>query len=504
MTACLELILDLISPVVHLLNWNSDWLHVEPSEAIAHKGDRCDSVFMVLNGRLRATYRRKAVSLPSTAESVEEYGRGKFIGEVGGLTGTTWPFDVYAIRNSELVRVPIDALLAIIRAHPAAGVHFAAVIASQVQSKYGSRYGAENAPSKGMKSSVPRTVATSGRRPAAVMPSYGLNLATIAVVPLTSVDVTGFCSVLLSSLKEIAPSALITKAIAREHLGDKTYQPGNSLHELKMTRFLGDAEEKHRIVVYQSDLRYTWWTQLAVKQADCILLLVRADEAPQEKQVERCLAWAYDSMRVRIELVIISDKDSVGDEDGVIRNQLDDWTEKREWVTGHQRIRTPFDYHGKDFMRMCRRITGRSVGLALGGGGARGLAHLGIIRALMEAGITVDMVGGTSQGAYIGALFAENPDRPEIVWNKAREMSSTMSSTKEKLLDLTLPMTSMFSGYRFNLGIQKSFGTNLRIQDLVLHFFCVSVDIQRRNLVVHRKGLLWKFVRASMVCQKLW
>lgn len=103
MTRCLEVILGLISPIVHLLNWNSDWLHVEPSEAIAHKGDRCDSVFMVLNGRLRTSQRHNDASLRSSIdERAEEYGRGKFIGEVGGLTGRAWPFDLYAIRNSTL------------------------------------------------------------------------------------------------------------------------------------------------------------------------------------------------------------------------------------------------------------------------------------------------------------------------------------------------------------------------------------------------------------------
>jgi len=494
MTRCMEMILGLISPVVHLLNWNSEWLHVEPSEAIAHKGDPTDSIFMVLNGRLRAAYRD--TTLPSSAaKTVEEYGRGKFIGEVGGLTESTWPYDVYAVRNSELVRVPIDVLISIIRAHPNAGVHFAAVIASQVKSKLRSQGGVTRAP--GMRNPTPAVGEASKAVAPVVMPSYGLNLATIAVVPLTSVDVTGFCSEFLSALNEIAPATLLTKATVREQLGEKTYQPANALHEMKITRFLGDAEEKHRVVVYQADLKYTWWTQLAITQADCILLLVRADEIPQRPQVEQCLAWAHESMGVRIELVVISEKDSSDDKDCEILEEVDDWTEDREWVTGSQRIRAPFDHHGLDFMRMCRRITGRSVGLALGGGGARGLAHLGVIRALMEAGITVDMVGGTSQGAYVAALFAESPDDPDVFTRKAREMSDTLASMKEKLLDLTLPMTSMFSGYRFNKGIQKSFGNN-RIQDLVLNFFCVSVDIQRRNQVVHTKGMLWKFVRASM------
>lgn len=492
MTRCMEIILGLISPVVHLLNWNSEWLHAEPSEAIAHKGDNCDSIFMVLNGRLRASYKDTTLS-SSAADKVEEYGRGKFIGDVGGLTETAWPHDVYAVRNSELVRVPIDVILSIIRAHPTAGVHFAAVIASQMQAKLRSRL----RPTR-----VPRNLGLLGvesgkESETAVMPSYGLNLATVAVVPLSSVDVTGFCSELVSTLSEIAPATLLTKGILREQLGVKTYQPKNPLHEMKMTRFLGDAEEKHRLVVYRADPKYTWWTQLAITQADCILLLVRADEAPEKQQVESCLAWAHQSMNNRIELVIISDKQKADADDCEVRQDVDDWTENREWVTGSHRIRAPFDHHGLDFMRMCRRITGRSIGLVLGGGGARGLGHLGVMRALMEVGITVDMVGGTSQGAYIAALFAESPDNPDIVTRKAREMADTLASMKEKILDLTLPMTSMFSGYRFNRGIIKSFG-NLRIQDLVLTFFCVSVDIQRRNQVVHTKGLLWKFVRASM------
>ena len=51
-------------------------------------------------------------------------------------------------------------------------------------------------------------------------------------------------------------------------------------------------------------------------------------------------------------------------------------------------VRAPFQDHFQDFNRMCRRITGQSIGLVLGAGGARGLAHLGVIRALNEAGIS--------------------------------------------------------------------------------------------------------------------
>lgn len=121
----------------------------------------------------------------------------------------------------------------------------------------------------------------------------------------------------------------------------------------------------------------------------------------------------------------------------------------------------------------------------------------GVIRALKEVGVTVDMVGGTSQGAFCGALFARNPDDYEKVLKACRVMAEDASSMKEKLFDLTLPMASMFAGRRFNKGIKKLLG-KLRIQDLVLNFFCVSVDLQNQNTVVHTKGQLWKSVRASM------
>ena len=72
-----------------------------------------------------------------------------------------------------------------------------------------------------------------------------------------------------------------------------------------------------------------------------------------------------------------------------------------------------------------------------------------------------------------------------------------MSSIRAKLFDLTLPMTSLFSGRQFNRGIRKLLG-KLRIQDLPLNFYCVSVDLQKQEQVIHTKGLLWKYVRASM------
>jgi len=525
MAASLVPILSVLSPVVHLLTWTTEWMHVEAAREIVQKGSPCNSLYIVLNGRLRATNRSKARNrvLGGASSNIvppEEYGRGKIFGQVGSLANVDWPFDVFAIRQSELAKVPIKTLEVVVQNFPHAGLFLARVVASHVESLYFSKR-EQTAPSNGFAYNISEQFSSNetGRRRSHItkqlpynLPSYGLNLATIAVVPLSyNFDVKRFCNTLCKAMQTIAPCKLLTKSLVKQDLGGKVCSNRNALHDLKMTRYLADVEENNRVVIYQADNKFTFWTRLSILQADCILLVVDSQQAPETSRIEQTLTWAYEAMDVRIELVVVGKEESSPDEnddtdidvsyfeedDISVSDHLNNWSESRKWIAGHHLVRAPFGRYRMDFRRMCRRISGRSIGLVLGAGGARGIAHLGVIRALQEAGITVDMVGGTSQGAFAGALFAKSPDDYNQVLEAFRKMAADASSMKEKLLDLTLPMASMFAGRRFNRSIKKLLG-KLRIQDLVLNFFCVSVDLQNQNTVVHTKGLLWKYVRASM------
>ena len=75
------------------------------------------------------------------------------------------------------------------------------------------------------------------------------------------------------------------------------------------------------------------------------------------------------------------------------------------------------------FSRIFRYITGESVGIVLGGGGARGLSHIGMIKSTLEAGIPIDHVAGVSIGALIGGLYAVERDLREVTL-KARSFST--------------------------------------------------------------------------------
>uniref|UniRef100_A0A8R1YTX5 cNMP binding protein n=2 Tax=Pristionchus pacificus TaxID=54126 RepID=A0A8R1YTX5_PRIPA len=151
--------------------------------------------------------------------------------------------------------------------------------------------------------------------------------------------------------------------------------------------------------------------------------------------------------------------------------------------------------HRSDFARLARILTGNAIGLVLGGGGARGAAHVGVIRALREAGVPVDIVGGTSIGSMIGGLFAESPNAS--IEERARSWFEVMCSFWRKLLDLTWAHSAMFTGAQFNQTLKDLFDDR-EIEDLWLPYFCISTDISTSEMRVHRSGPLWAYCRASM------
>jgi NTE family protein len=139
------------------------------------------------------------------------------------------------------------------------------------------------------------------------------------------------------------------------------------------------------------------------------------------------------------------------------------------------------------------RPDGKKLGLALGSGVARGLAHIGVLGVLEKEGITVDMIAGTSIGALIGALYAQGRTIGEIT-DIARELGSNRLSY---LLDLNLPKTGLLRGRRIEDGLKKFFG-NMEFGDLKMPFACVATDIDTGEEVVIDKGPLWQAIRASV------
>jgi len=135
----------------------------------------------------------------------------------------------------------------------------------------------------------------------------------------------------------------------------------------------------------------------------------------------------------------------------------------------------------------------RKIGLALGGGAARGLAHIGVLEVLEKEGIPIDMIAGTSAGAAIGALYAQGKHASQIkdlVINIKRMQFLS-------LVDLALPRSGFIEGTRIK-NLLKSVIGDIKFSDLRIPLACVATDIRSGEEVVISQGSVLEGVRASI------
>ncbi len=151
--------------------------------------------------------------------------------------------------------------------------------------------------------------------------------------------------------------------------------------------------------------------------------------------------------------------------------------------------------------RFWRFILGKPNALVLGGGGVRGYCHFGVIKALLEHNIPIDIIGGTSVGAIVGGLYAFTLDYAKAleIFSQGTDLIASTVSFK----NITLPLVSIFSGNPLNDFNREIFGST-RIENLSLPFFCVSANLSSKSEYMHKSGLLWQAVRSSSSIPGLW
>ncbi|KAM6987192.1 patatin-like phospholipase domain-containing protein 7a [Aplochiton taeniatus] len=480
-----------MSSFVRQIDFALDWMAVEAGRAVYRQGDKSDSTYIVLSGRLRSVIMKE----DGKKELTGEYGRGDLIGVVEALTHQNRATTVHAVRDSELAKLPEGALSSIKRKFPQVVTRLIHLLGQKILQQV-----------NGPLSARSMALHTPGSKWDAGNPAS--NLSTVTVLPVSEdVPLTAFTLELQHALIAIGPTLLLNSDSIKQRLGAAAL---DSVHEYRLSSWLGQQEDLHRIVLYQTDYTLTPWTQRCIRQADCIVIVGLGEQEPAVGELERMLEGS--AVRAQKQLVLLHR------EDGPPPKGTAEWLNMRSWISRHlhlscprrvfskrslpklremyQRVfQKPADRHS-DFSRLARGLTGNSIALILGGGGARGCSQVGILRALSEAGIPVDLVGGTSIGSLMGALYAEDR-RHSSMKMRAREWAMEMTSVLRKILDLTYPVTSMFSGAAFNSSISNVF-KDKQIEDLWIPYFNITTDITASSMRVHTDGSLWRYVRASM------
>ncbi|KAF3916247.1 hypothetical protein ABW21_db0200854 [Orbilia brochopaga] len=495
-----------------------EWLQINAGQVIYREGDESDAIYIILNGRLRAI---RGNSDEGDMQVVGEYGQGESVGELEVLTESTRPVTLHAIRDTEVARFPKTLFNSLALEHPGITIQISKIIAMRMRSLVEQPLDRKDNVALG-------TTKTANK----------MNLRTVCILPVASgVPVTEFSNRLSTALQQIGvPNGAVTlnQAAVLKHLDRHAF---SRIGRLKLSQFLADQEEKYGMVLYVADTSVnSRWTQTCISQADCILLVALAGGNPAIGDYEHYLVGMKTTARK--ELVLLHP-------DRLVRPGLTrQWLKNRIWINGghhHIQMAVPLanvqaTVHVKpkrfgseirkrakalqdeisiyiskrtrpqvypaevpfkgDFHRLARRLCGKSVGLVLGGGGARGIAHVGVIRALEEEGIPIDLVGGTSIGSFVGALYARDADIVPV-YGRAKKFSGRMASLWRLMLDLTYPAVSYTTGHEFNRGIFKTFGDS-QIEDFWLEFYCNTTSISRSRMEIHTSGYAWRYVRASM------
>ena len=171
------------------------------------------------------------------------------------------------------------------------------------------------------------------------------------------------------------------------------------------------------------------------------------------------------------------------------------WLDSRPLLTRHHHVDL---LRPETIERLGRWMSGTAVGVVLSGGGSRGLAHVGVLRALRDASVPIDVIGGSSQGAMIGGIYAQDIGFAEM-HAKVRAYAAEMGSARRLFTDLTLPLLSVFTGAGLDSVVKQAFSQGpQRIEDLWVRFFCVTTNLTLGAPSVHQRGVLWRAVRASM------
>nr|CAB3264982.1 patatin-like phospholipase domain-containing protein 7 [Phallusia mammillata] len=493
-----------VSPFVRQIDFALDWVMIEAGKPLYKQDSYSDCMYIVLHGRLRSVIMKP----DGKKEMCGEFGKGEIVGMTESIRGSPRTASLHAIRDTELAKIPEGLVKHIRRRHPGIVTRLISLMSDKLLGNMMSQKRTEESKLADALSFKP-LLAEETRFAYGDVSNHLANLSTVAILPASKdVPLDKFSMELQHAMTHICPQALrLSSGVVKKRLGNNAL---DAQHEYRLSNWLAHHEDLHQMVLYQTDFTMTTWTHRCVRQADAVLIVALGDGEPSVGELESQL----EGMAVRaLKMLVLLHRPNI-----VRPTRTVEWLNMRGWLNNHIHIKGPKrlfartrkskleEYWEKlieksvdrfsDFSRLARFLTGTSVALVLGGGGARGLSQIGIIRSLLNAGIPIDMVGGTSIGAFMGALWSAHRDIPKMR-EKTMILCDDMGSILGKILDLTYPYASMFSGSSFNRAIENVF-KELQIEDLWLPFFTISTDITSSKMRVHTDGWLWRYVRASM------
>ena len=439
------------------------WVEVAAGQTLMAQGEPGDAMYLSISGRLRAYVRDE----DGIEHMVREMARGQIIGEMSLYTDEPRSATVVAIRDSVLVRLGKPQFHQLLQSSAQASIALTRQLIRRLQAAQ-------------TRSELSRPV-------------------TIGLLPITAgVDLHLFSSHLAAQLQSLTPAAgvclvdaarvdrdLNLPGIARSEPADAALAADTNR---RIALYLDQIEATHEYVLLLADDEPTPWTRRCSRRSDEMLLLADATQPVALHPTETQFLMPRSGRTEAAEILVLLHPAGLRCPQGTRH-----WLARRP-VSDHIHIRPTLQ---RDMARLARIQSRNAVGLVLAGGGARGLAHLGILQALQQHGIEVDFVGGTSIGAVIAALVASDQPVPEVL-DVARRAFSINPTGDFNLL----PLMSLIAGKRLRRIItsasQELFGCQPDVEDLWKNCYCVASNYSQASEHVVRRGPLLQGLLASI------
>jgi NTE family protein len=416
--------------VLAAMDEETEWYSAPAGMPVLLAGEAPDGVWFLISGSL-AAFRPEQRSGHQLLGYIRP---GEPVGEMALIAREPHSASVFAMRDSELLKLAPEAFEKLVQAHPTLMQHMARLMLTRARMQ-------------------PRS------NPRAEPKVYAL----VATSP--TIDLRLRARTLQTALKRLGKTATI--------VGDEA--------EGMEAAWFDALEHDNDAVFLITPIADTPWFRTCLRQADRMWVLARADARPSVPLLPP--EDPSPARQFRLVDVIL----------------LHHGSDRRAATTDEWRLACDaarlFHWRGledADSARLARIISGRSIGLVLSGGGARAYAHIGVVRALREAGQPFDILGGTSMGALIAACVAMGWDDDEIEWRIRKAFVES-----NPLGDYVLPVVSLTRGRRVEDRLKEHFGDTL-IEDLSVPFFAVSTNLITSSIRVHRAGMLRRALRASI------
>ncbi len=459
---------ELDEQMLHDLESKMTWMHVPRGQVLCSQGEPSDSFYIIISGRMQVLIKDAS----DTLRQVSEVSQGESVGEMGVFTGDPRSATIIASRDSELLEFSKEEFDELTAKYPQLMQHLMRLLIKRLQGAYRQDKAA----------TLSSNILLAPASDSAPLDEFAAKLSeALSAGGNDAASSPGSCLLLTS---RIVDDLLGHDGVAQSEAGEPD--------DLRLRSWLSQQEKKHRVILFQADFSLNAWTKRCISSTDQIMYVAAANATPAaaaivhevEQQDEKNLT------RRRRSLVLLHDA-GVARPTGTIG-----WLQSlnlvgnsfEQAITGrHFHVRRGSD---ADCQRVARFVLGREVGLVLSGGGARGFAHVGCIRAMRELNIPIDMIGGVSMGSLVSAAYAYDTDSFE------EKIQTIKSQLKGALFDFTAPVVSFTRGQRFDRRLQGWF-QDVRIEDLWLPYFCVSSNLTEAGLVVFESDSLWLAVRAS-------